>query len=336
VFSLFLGHLDETSCDLAPTLDYGFWRRWCMPGQKSNILKELIGNIKADFSFVWRAKTARERSIDFEKPFRIDANDGDVMRTSFEALQGISDLMVDAGRERDFARYFLACVLTIEPDKKRRYVARIQGVECLDDQQAEDALKVFKQRGWLGKMQKEILAVGGDASALGNARWAKHVLNVRFRLENVTSYPPDEYAAADDPVQKFTRYMLYKDSNIGHPSKTAATPKPSGSPEFPIPKSFMRRGTAAVECTPEHSRMQAKLMQELQAEYPHEAVVREKDCIDVIVCTNTELLLFEIKSDLEPRTVIRQALGQIRARTGEAGARLPSMSSHLPRARRRR
>jgi hypothetical protein len=52
-------------------------------------------------------------------------------------------------------------------------------------------------------------------------------------------------------------------------------------------------------------------MQELQAEYPKSLVVREQDFIDVSVRTDAELLLYEIKSDLEPRTVIRQALGQI-------------------------
>jgi hypothetical protein len=53
------------------------------------------------------------------------------------------------------------------------------------------------------------------------------------------------------------------------------------------------------------------LMQELQAEYPKSLVVSEQDFIDVSVRTDAELLLYEIKSDLEPRTVIRQALGQI-------------------------
>jgi len=39
--------------------------------------------------------------------------------------------------------------------------------------------------------------------------------------------------------------------------------------------------------------------------------VREKDFIELSVHTPSETLLFEIKSDLEPRSVIRQALGQI-------------------------
>lgn len=211
--------------------------------------------------------------------------------------------LVKAGQTIDLTLF------TKQPDKKRRYVATIQAVECLDDQQAADALTEFKRRGWFDIMQQEILAVGGDPSALGAAKWAKHVLNVRFRLENVTLFPAKTYAAADDPVQNLARYMLYDEANIGRSPKAIA--KRAGKSDLPPGKPFQRRAVVAVECTPEHARMQAKLMQELQAEYPKARVVREQDFIDVSVQTDTELLMFEIKSDLEPRSVIRQALGQI-------------------------
>jgi hypothetical protein len=57
--------------------------------------------------------------------------------------------------------------------------------------------------------------------------------------------------------------------------------------------------------------MQAQLMIELASEYPNASIVREENFVDVEVRTLHELILFEIKSDLEPRAVIRQALGQI-------------------------
>jgi hypothetical protein len=202
-------------------------------------------------------------------------------------------------------------LFTVHPDKKRRYVASIRAVECLSDQQAEDALREFKTRGWLSIMQQEILAVRGNASALGAAKWAKHVLNVRFRLENVTFFPANTFASADDPVQKLMRYLLYDEAKIGAEARSRANRRNAGSSELPVTKSFKRRAVAEVECTPEHARMQAKLMRELHTEYPEAQVVRERDFIDVSVQTDAELLLFEIKSDLEPRTVIRQALGQI-------------------------
>ncbi len=211
--------------------------------------------------------------------------------------------LVKAGQPVDLTLF------TKQPDKKRRYVATIQAVECLNNQQAEDALDEFKRRGWFDIMQQEILAVGGNASALGAAKWAKHVLNVRFRLENVIPFPAKTYASADDPVQHLRRYMLYDEANIGRSPKALA--RRAGTSTLPPQKPFTRRAVSGVDCTPEHARMQAKLMQELQLEYPQAQVVREQDFIDVSVKTAAELLLFEIKSDLEPRAVIRHALGQI-------------------------
>jgi hypothetical protein len=202
-------------------------------------------------------------------------------------------------------------LFTKQPDGKRRYVATIRAVECLGDQQAKDALKEFKGRGWFSLMKREIRAVKGNVSALGATKWAKHVLNVRFRLENVALFPPKTFAAAGDPVLKKSRYMLYDGATIEQSAKALAKRASAGSVELPGTKSFKRGAVAEVECTPEHAHMQAKLMQKLKEEHPHDQIVRENDFIDVSVRTKTELLLFEIKSDLEPRSVIRHALGQI-------------------------
>lgn len=202
-------------------------------------------------------------------------------------------------------------LFTIEPNKRRRYVATVKAVECLSDQQAEEAVEHFKRRGWYDTMLEEIAAVHGDPAALSDAEWARHLLNVRFRLENVTFFHPEEYATADDPILKLTRYMLYDEVRIGHSDNPNVLARREGSTTLPISKSFLRRAVDKIEYSPEHIRMQAKLMKELTTEYPNGNILREQDFIDVRVQTETELLMFEIKSDLEPRTVIRQALGQI-------------------------
>jgi hypothetical protein len=202
-------------------------------------------------------------------------------------------------------------LFTIQPDKQRRYVATIYAVECLDDQQAKDALDAFKQRGWHDTMRKEIQAVSGDESAFGAAKWAKHLLNVRFRQENVRCFAPGTYAQPGDPIIHLNRYQLYDSTSlvasIGQPQIVGR----SGSSSLPIAQPYLRNGTHRVECTPEHARMQAQLMKELRSEYPNTSVVREEGFVDVTVRTPHELILFEIKSDLEPRTVVRHAMGQI-------------------------
>jgi hypothetical protein len=57
--------------------------------------------------------------------------------------------------------------------------------------------------------------------------------------------------------------------------------------------------------------MQRKLLNQLRRQFPKAHIVREQDFIDVSVRTKTKLHLFEIKTELDPRVVIRQALGQL-------------------------
>jgi hypothetical protein len=84
-----------------------------------------------------------------------------------------------------------------------------------------------------------------------------------------------------------------------------------GATDDPSVKSIFRRGTKPVEVTPEHAMMQKTLLAHLRNEYPTATIVREESNVDVIVTSSTERILFEIKSDLEPREVIRKALGQL-------------------------
>ena len=56
--------------------------------------------------------------------------------------------------------------------------------------------------------------------------------------------------------------------------------------------------------------LQRKSDRLLELKYPG-CVRREENYVDVIVRTEDELILFEIKTDLAPRNVIRHALGQI-------------------------
>jgi hypothetical protein len=138
-------------------------------------------------------------------------------------------------------------------------------------------------------MRKEIKAVGGKESALGSARFAKHILNVRFRQENVTLFPLDRFAKASDPILKLTRYQLYDLDGEG-PSRNARR----GDRTLPRVRRWVRRGNGPVQCDPEHARMQARLMKELEREYPRGQILRENEFVDVTVTTKTELILFEI------------------------------------------
>lgn len=198
---------------------------------------------------------------------------------------------------------------TVQTDKRRRYVAAIDEVECLDDRQAEAALETFRQMGWFDLMKAEIEAINGKVEALGSPQWARHVLNVRFRLQNVRMLPEDSFAAVGDPIWKLHRYVL-TESPVANDAMERIRGR-RGTNQSPNLESYARKGTCSSEVTPEHALMQARLMAELQEEFPTARVVREENYIDVVVENDTDLRLYEIKSDLSPRTVLRHAIGQL-------------------------
>ncbi|MDB5988492.1 MAG: hypothetical protein JWR16_3545, partial [Nevskia sp.] len=158
-------------------------------------------------------------------------------------------------------------LFTIQPDKQRRYVATINAVECVEEEDANVALEEFRKRGWRKVMEHEIGAIGGNVSALGSSEWAKHILNVRFRRENVARFPPDTFAHIEDPVMRLNRYQLYDFENIDEANEGASPHRRLGQEVAPLMRPYVRPASPAVEVTPEHGRMQKQLLAELKQEY---------------------------------------------------------------------
>jgi hypothetical protein len=52
------------------------------------------------------------------------------------------------------------------PKGPRRYVATIRDAGGLSSPQADQALAVFRERGWISTMREEVKAVGGNGQAL--------------------------------------------------------------------------------------------------------------------------------------------------------------------------
>jgi hypothetical protein len=202
-------------------------------------------------------------------------------------------------------------LFSIEPKAKRRYVGEIREVECLTDRQAQDALALFQRNGWFQEMCEEIVQLGRNPEDLGHDEYAPYVFNIRFRLDNVTLYDVDEYSKPDDPIiERCKRYQLYSvvvqgDQTLG------GRRKPNGKDWITIPKIKPTTRTVTYQRTAEHARMQKKLLEQLKKDYPADIVLAEREYIDITVETQDALILYEIKSDLLPRTVLRQAIGQL-------------------------
>ncbi|MBY8951372.1 hypothetical protein [Pseudomonas carnis] len=228
----------------------------------------------------------------------------------YSFLQG-----VNKGRESRLLRGERAgdvVLYTLTP-AGRRYVARIRHIEFLDDTQGTAALNHYKRLGWYDRMLEEIDTVRGERTGLGNGEWAPYVLNVRFRPEDIEWYPPNTFAEAADPVLHYNRYQLIELNNEAVLPATINTRRPvrKGQNLPPIQDSYFRSGASGRECSPEHGIMQAALHEELKVEYPDANIIFEDNFVDVTVTTQTETILFEVKSDLCTRRVLRLAIGQL-------------------------
>ena len=201
---------------------------------------------------------------------------------------------------------------TLAPEG-RRYVARIRHIEFLDDAQGIAALDHYKRLGWYDRMLKEIDAVEGDSSGLGNVEWAPYLLNVRFRPNDVEWYPPNTFAETGDPVQHYNRYQLIELNHEASLPETVNTRRPcrKGQDSPPKQDSYFRNGGSDRDCSPEHGIMQAVLHEELKIEYPGATSVFEENFVDATVTTKMEKILFEVKSDYCTRRVLRLAIGQL-------------------------
>lgn len=223
-------------------------------------------------------------------------------------VQGVNKSRAKLLRE---GRPFHLRLFTMPAPGDRRAVAEIREVECLSDGLAAEAVAAFERQGWLDVMRSEVAAAGGRVEALGRNEYAPFILNLRYRIDNVSWLDANTPLPPDDPIHNIKRYSLCEvdgamDSAASAWRGRAGT---SGLPEAGDRRRFVQGGWTTY--SPEHVRMQNYLVQQLRERYPAAEIVCERDFVDVTVRTDEEILLFEVKSDLHPLSVVRQALGQV-------------------------
>jgi len=132
----------------------------------------------------------------------------------------------------------------------------------------------LSRRTILSLPSDEIRAVGGNVGAFGDPKWAHHVLNVRYRLDNLDPYPPDSFLPDTKWFKDRHRYLLYAFDAAERERVERTFHGRRGSQGMPEARRLFRRGTKPVQCDPQHAKMQAKLMEELQQEYEPQCVRR--------------------------------------------------------------
>jgi hypothetical protein len=203
-------------------------------------------------------------------------------------------------------------LFTVPTAGDRRAVAEIGEAECLSDEAAAEAVAAFERLGWLDTMRAEVRAAGGDATALDRNEYAPFVLNLRYRLDNLSWLDADVPLPPDDPIHKIKRYSLCEVAGAMDTATSPAWRGRNGNSELPEAEDRQRFVPGGWKTySPEHIRMQRTLVDQLRRSYPEAEIVCERDFVDVMVRTDREIMLFEVKSDLRPLSVVRQALGQV-------------------------
>lgn len=121
-------------------------------------------------------------------------------------VQGVNNSRAKLLRE---GKPFNLRLFTMPAPSDRRAVAEIRDVECLDDRAAEAAVAAYERLGWLDTMRAEVAAAGGRPEALDETGQAPHILNLRYRIDNLSMLDADTPLPPDDPVHRLKRYGLY-------------------------------------------------------------------------------------------------------------------------------
>ncbi|HXB73136.1 MAG TPA: hypothetical protein VNY05_33170 [Candidatus Acidoferrales bacterium] len=90
---------------------------------------------------------------------------------------------------------------TIGPGSTRLYVGEISNCEVLQPAQADEALKIYRKRGWLKSMAEQVRKVGGNVEHILKGD-ALDLFNVRFRQDDADIYPSLVVADRKDTVWK--------------------------------------------------------------------------------------------------------------------------------------
>ena len=195
---------------------------------------------------------------------------------------------------------------TIGPGGTRWYAGEISNCEVLRPVQAEEALKIYKKRGWLKRMAEQVREVEGKVERILNSK-ATDLFNVRFRQEDANIYDQLIRADRNNAVWNRTRYTLVAaDKEI---EKQWRNRKGTTTP--PLIRTITRKGTPGITYDPFHKILQADLLPLLEARYGKGAVILESNNVDITITDGKKTILIEIKTDSNPRAAIRAAIGQL-------------------------
>jgi hypothetical protein len=202
------------------------------------------------------------------------------------------------------------------------WVGKLNNVEVITPEMAENVLKEYKARGWVDKMILDLNEYGINRKIFNTYKHASDILNIRFKpseLENIFEYP----IPIDPGVIPGNRYTLYNfNDRIKFPKEQEGATGFDFESGTNVVKGYKKKGkkkstsTEAKEIELEHNEMIEAFLEYLQKEYPNQKSKMEckaygQSRVDVVRETPRGYIFYEIKTYINPRVSIRHALGQL-------------------------
>jgi hypothetical protein len=195
-------------------------------------------------------------------------------------------------------------------DGIKYFVGKIKNANCISKDESRDTYKIYKQKGWLKEMVKEIEKAGANPKTFTKTS-PDQFFNVKFKFEDIIKPEEVEEISDKDINITTTRYRLLPKTN--DIKIVAEISEDENEGKF---RNINRRNrTYKVDSSfdPYHDKLQNALCALLRNSYKNEykTVAIEKNRVDIKAKTHSDKWhYFEIKTD-SPKLSIRSAFGQI-------------------------
>lgn len=201
--------------------------------------------------------------------------------------------------------------------KERFWVGKITNLEVIDEATSYEIKSIYKQRGWYQEMLEELKDLNLDEKSLD--KWEGiHLFNVRFKPEDFEKYPEGTIIPKEDLTITSYHYVLlyvYDDPNIVKEADGKFILGQCAPGRRLSKKSITKKiEEMVIEYPIIHHKISRALEKTLKDTYDKvyaEHSTGFKTCIDLVAIRGNKKTFFEIKTCNDPKTCIRQAIGQL-------------------------
>ncbi|HLO97167.1 MAG TPA: hypothetical protein VK171_01120 [Fimbriimonas sp.] len=206
------------------------------------------------------------------------------------------------------------------------WVGRIKNIEVIDKLMEQEAIKKYRENGWIKGMAGDLEVVGASEREFLASIQKHGLFNIRFKPEDVEEFDPTPF---EDGVKiTHTRYTLLTDAAVLGYQQRQASAVGSTSPELIFSgKTKKDRGDgkrtanqqAVIQCQQLHTDIQNVLWGYLKKANPGCKKVElevgrtgNSGAIDLVIRkANGDDVFYEVKTYVSARMCIREAVGQL-------------------------